>query len=494
MYRINHFAIGWREFLPETFDTAILVQDGHFELRLEQVGFRRRGEKLFSLIYEHPEWFQQLQWRDKEPADRLFSLSRELKKINYLNLSDHQISTVAKSFLQAYQDAHIHGVLMSILEFEHELLTKYLLSYLDHVKHRSDLKTSQLFTILTSSCRDTYARRQIQSEYRLLRHICNSPTLQSVFESVEALDLVPSLPIIDPAFSQIFDVHHESFCWLSYGTDGPSWTKAHLIKSLHNLLKTNVDPDISLKELKTRNKNRQRETRELTKKLMIDDRHQNLFQIARDSVYLKALRKDATSYAFYCAEGLFRQMAKRMKLGISQLRMLLPDELAPAFLKRSFDPDELNSRSSVSAYAILDAKSHFFVGDKARVFRDSLHSQEIVSRNVLQLRGTCAVAGKARGIVAIINTPTEMTKMREGNILVSCVTDVNLEPAMLMASAIVTDSGGMTSHAAILAREMGITCVVGTKVATEILADGDEVEVDAETGVVRILKRACNTT
>jgi pyruvate,water dikinase len=96
--------------------------------------------------------------------------------------------------------------------------------------------------------------------------------------------------------------------------------------------------------------------------------------------------------------------------------------------------------------------------------------------------------------VAIINTPKEMTKMQEGNILVSCVTDINLEPAMLMASAIVTDSGGMTSHAAILAREMGITCVVGTKVATEILGDGDEVEVDAETGVVRILKRACNTT
>ncbi len=61
--------------------------------------------------------------------------------------------------------------------------------------------------------------------------------------------------------------------------------------------------------------------------------------------------------------------------------------------------------------------------------------------------------------------------------------------AMKKASAIVTDFGGLTSHAAIVSREFGIPCIVGTKSATQMLKDGDMVEVDAEEGVVRILKK-----
>ncbi len=63
-------------------------------------------------------------------------------------------------------------------------------------------------------------------------------------------------------------------------------------------------------------------------------------------------------------------------------------------------------------------------------------------------------------------------------------------PAMKKASAFVTDEGGITCHAAIVAREMKKPCIVGTKIATKILKDGDEVEVDANAGMIRVLKRA----
>ena len=58
------------------------------------------------------------------------------------------------------------------------------------------------------------------------------------------------------------------------------------------------------------------------------------------------------------------------------------------------------------------------------------------------------------------------------------------------ASAIITDEGGIVSHAAIIARELKIPCIVGTKIATKILKDGDLVEVDADQGVVTILEKA----
>jgi pyruvate,water dikinase len=60
---------------------------------------------------------------------------------------------------------------------------------------------------------------------------------------------------------------------------------------------------------------------------------------------------------------------------------------------------------------------------------------------------------------------------------------------MKIAGAIITNQGGITSHAAITSREMKIPCIIGTKIATKVLKDGDLVEVDANRGVVKIIKR-----
>jgi pyruvate,water dikinase len=82
----------------------------------------------------------------------------------------------------------------------------------------------------------------------------------------------------------------------------------------------------------------------------------------------------------------------------------------------------------------------------------------------------------------------QIYSIQKGEILVSPMTMPDFLPAMKKAAAFVTDEGGMACHAAIVAREIKKPCVVGTKNATKILKDGDLVEVDANNGVVRILK------
>jgi len=95
-----------------------------------------------------------------------------------------------------------------------------------------------------------------------------------------------------------------------------------------------------------------------------------------------------------------------------------------------------------------------------------------------------------KGIVRIVNEVKDMGKMKKGDILVSIATQPNLIPAMKKAAAFVTEQGGVTSHAAIVAREMNIPCVIGTKIVTKVFKDGDEVEVDATKGLVKIIKKA----
>lgn len=101
--------------------------------------------------------------------------------------------------------------------------------------------------------------------------------------------------------------------------------------------------------------------------------------------------------------------------------------------------------------------------------------------------GQVAYPGQAVGIVRHIHTVEQMRSFKRGEILVSPMTIPAFLPAMRMAKAIVTDEGGITCHAAIVARELKIPCVIGTKVATKVFKAGDRVEVDATRGIVRKL-------
>lgn len=100
------------------------------------------------------------------------------------------------------------------------------------------------------------------------------------------------------------------------------------------------------------------------------------------------------------------------------------------------------------------------------------------------VRGLGAAPGEASGAVRVVSAREQAGELQEGEVLVTHMTAPDWVPLMRRAAAIVTDSGGMTCHAAIVSRELGIPCVVGTGEATKKLRDGEVVTVDAGAGVV----------
>jgi pyruvate,water dikinase len=112
----------------------------------------------------------------------------------------------------------------------------------------------------------------------------------------------------------------------------------------------------------------------------------------------------------------------------------------------------------------------------------------VMRRYVLEERGTVATVGRAigqkigAGPVRVMTSIAQMDKFRPGDVLVADMTDPDWEPIMKAASAIVTDRGGRTCHAAIIARELGIPAVVGTGDATRLLTDGQQVTVSCAEG------------
>jgi pyruvate, water dikinase len=105
------------------------------------------------------------------------------------------------------------------------------------------------------------------------------------------------------------------------------------------------------------------------------------------------------------------------------------------------------------------------------------------SQEKLILEGMPASQGTINGKARIV-LPNQKNSFQEGEILVTTLTDPTMVSMMIKAAAIVTDMGGITSHPAILSREMGIPCVVNTQKATEVIKDGALIKVDGNNGKI----------
>ncbi len=121
---------------------------------------------------------------------------------------------------------------------------------------------------------------------------------------------------------------------------------------------------------------------------------------------------------------------------------------------------------------------------------DFYKSQEQLKEKTDEIKGSSAFGGKVRGLVRVVkNIEKEGKNLQIGEILVTGMTRPEFVPLMKISSAIITDEGGITSHAAIVSRELKKPCVIGTKIATHVLKDGDLVEVDADNGLIKILEK-----
>lgn len=193
---------------------------------------------------------------------------------------------------------------------------------------------------------------------------------------------------------------------------------------------------------------------------------QSLVSEVQELVYLRTLRTDALYEMYYRAMPLLDRFAK--SLGIESVKNYISDDLLAG-----------NIEKIPHAHAIL---KHY---DDVIVLKESvihIHQKKFEAQEVA---GIIANKGLAKGMVRIIHTAVDLPKVRDGDIIVTNMTNPAYIVAMRRAAAFVTDEGGITCHAAIIAREMKKPCVIGTKIATKVFKDGDRVEVDAVRGIVR---------
>ena len=324
-----------------------------------------------------------------------------------------------------------------------------------------------------------------ESDFAKIFAVASAPTKQS-FYGVSEINL---LKIILNKSKQTLKEHQQKYFWLNNNYIRDRVLTVDDFKKEVKAWKTSgKDLAVELRRLKeTPIKNKKIKER-LFKKYKLSQFLYTLLKISDDFTWWQDERKKATYLNIHAGCQILAAIAKLTGYMLDELKYASPCEIAGIIKKKFPKRRELRERMNGSACVATRDEIIFATGKKVARIRQIMFGRKKFVE-IDDFRGLTASPGKATGRVKVIKSSTEIGKVKVGDILEAVMTRPDYVVAMKKAAAIVTNEGGITSHAAIISRELGIPCIIGTKIATEVLRDGDLVEVNANHGVVRMLKR-----
>ena len=207
------------------------------------------------------------------------------------------------------------------------------------------------------------------------------------------------------------------------------------------------------------------------KKIKVPKLLEPLIKEVRELVYFRTLRTDVFYELMFLARPIVAAVGELYGLAFKDLRNYSVYDLLSGKLIQC--PEKVTCA---------------YYKNETAFFNKSILPKRKISNKTIE--GKIAYKGRAVGRAKIVKNVEDLPKVNTGDILVTHMTSPNYLSAMQKAAAFVTDEGGITCHAAIVAREMKKPCIIGTKYATKVFRDGDLIEVDANKGVVKIIPDA----
>ena len=421
---------------------------------------------VINKIIKNPRFGKKINSEIIKGSDRLKKYSTKLKPKLLSKLSNKELLKIYTDLDKIHTDLYSWGWLPNAVDMFQNDFTNFLKQLLRRKIDENEINYA-LITLSTSSKKSI-----LQKEHES-------------FLSLAALKEINSNKLEAAINSHLKKYFYLKYLWL--GKDG-IYDFNYYVNEINKFIKSGGRTcELSKKEEKIfqevlcqRNK--------LIKKLKLNKKEIDLFNIYADFAVTKVYRRDTQIYWAYRSGFLLEEFSKRFNLSKDLIYFLLPGEIN-GLLKNKISiqkiKKELTIRSKFMVYYTVKGGEKIITGTSARVIAKILDKEE--KTGIKELFGQTACMGKVSGRVKIINSVSDMKKMKKGDILVSIATNPDIVTAMKIAAAIITEQGGITSHAAIVSRELRMPCIIGTRIATKVLHDGDLVEVDANKGVIKII-------
>lgn len=435
---------------------------GKADWYLDMDDVNRGAKVIVNLAKRDPAVSSKLLWawaRDERAFEDFFW--KEFPKVNLKKLSDADLVR----FWQRY----------------YRLFTKRFTSssIIDHFALGTDELIGQMLR------REIGGRISKESQFTRIFATATAPVKQSFINQAE-IDL---LKIALGLSKETLDDYQKCYFWLKNNyVNSQVLSVAHFRKEIAAWKKSGADLRAELRKIQETPKRNKRAKERLFRKHGLSPLLRALLKISEDFSWWQDERKKSTYLNIHIGMQILKEVARRTGYESEELKYAVAPEIPGILKSRHPARKELQERWRNSVF-IMTRKGYEVRTGKATERIRKIMFKAVKYDNIRDIRGLSASLGRAIGKVKVLKSATEAGKIQKGDILVAVMTRPDYVTAMKKAGAIVTNEGGITSHAAIVSRELGIPCIIGTKIATEVFHDGDLVEVNANHGWVRKIQK-----
>jgi len=437
------------------------------------------AEEIVRALLERPEFGTDLDDNIMRWSQKLIDFADSVSRMPLESYRNAKLWQLYKKHDDIHTKLYTYGWLPVAADLYHSNFTNRLKAYLRTVCHGPE-EVEDAFVVLTSPTKKTIVAQDREDFLR---------TYGAHRKELRSYKKVPSPRSVSEPLWSVLEKHAEKWGHLGYIYAGnhPTFGPEYYLKEMVELAQSGIHAGKLLRQDEEYLKKTAAKKRGLFAKLNMKPEYKRLFDRAADYAISKLFRRHAQLFALdRLHRSLLVEIAERFGVSRYEVQFMLKDEVRDVLLgKKKVNKRQVRERTKKCVYYAEAGKEAIFTGKRAEAIAKNILVS--VDSTVTEIKGQTAQPGIARGIVKKIFRAKDMKKMNKGDILVSIATDTDVVPAMKKAAAIVTDQGGITAHAAIVSRELGIPCVIGTKIATQVLKDGDMVEVNATAGIIKKL-------
>ncbi len=403
--------------------------------------FRRTLQKKYTLLFK-----------------KCSQAINDYKRINKQKLSATELLTWLEMFTLLYRENFNYGFFIEPFDFVlPDIFQKTIAKY-----HLSPEELNDLLALADT----TYLNRETQELLEIAIKYTDGKKVENKLE-----------------------LHREKYEWLGTGHAGKKVLPLDFFKKrMLELVKEHPDLHSELQRLQHRQSEVLARKKELIQKYHFDKEMLILVHISDEIGPLHDLRKELFVKSIYYADDVREHLGLKTGYTLPELQLFELKELMILKEGKKLNPEEIRRRQEFYMLDVDTTKKMFVIRSGKEAMK---YTQEFAVNygDAHELSGMTASPGKIRGMVKIVFGLKDFSKINTGDILVTGMTRPEMMPVIKKAGAIITDEGGLLCHAAIVAREFKIPCIIGTQIATKILKDGDFVEINTDTGTVTLLRK-----
>ncbi|HBU07463.1 MAG TPA: hypothetical protein DEB09_05280 [Candidatus Magasanikbacteria bacterium] len=425
-------------------ETLWLFQNDRMFWVNEQNDIELAGEKVF-LKYLLPINSRENIYKEwQEYNNQLLTLENEIDKTDLTQLSNEELKNLWTKFHEDYINFWVTGSIPELANYGSE---SYLRKKLGETI-KDDANLTEIMEVLTA------------------------PTRLSFYQEEE----------IDLAKTKNIKKHQQKYFWLKNSYAGTEILPTSFFAERKNKVNKNIE-----KEMKTKIKETVSNKKTIQKQYALTPEIMNIGKAISDGVGWQDERKKYIFMVLHYEDVMLNEVARRFKYTSEELHRAWYFEIENIINGKNLHTKLAKRKTGFGVRFFHSCKE--LNGEETKNFWNTYETR--VEENITETKGMVASKGKAtvmQGIVHILLDPTKSDGFKDGEVMVAPMTSPEYIFAMKKASAVITDTGGLTSHAAIVSRELNIPCVVGAKGSTLLFKNGDTVEINTATGVVKLIK------